>query len=231
MKTIGIIGGLSPASTISYYRGINAGIQKALGGQNSAKIILSSVNFGEFVDLKARDDWKTQCSMLVAEARRLDRAGVDLIILATNTMHMFADEIQAAVSVPFLHLADATAACIKAKGLSEIALLGTRFTMEKDFYKERLRAAGLKVMVPGAADIEMINTIIYTELCRDIITEASRKACTEIMTKLVDTGAEGVILGCTEIGLLISDKDSSVPLFDTTQIHVSAAAEAILTPS
>ena len=227
MKTIGIIGGLSPASSIKYYEWLNRGVNARLGGHHNAKILMSSVDFGTFVELKEAGDWQTQGELIVAEAVRLDKAGADFIILATNTMHMFAPEIEAAISIPFVHLADATGAQIRQKGLSKIGLLGTRFTMEGEFYKTRLALAGIETIVPDAEGIETVNSIIYDELCHDIVTAPSRTAYGHVIASLIERGAEGIIMGCTEITLLIDQSDSAVPLFDTTRIHVDAALEAV----
>lgn len=225
MKTIGIIGGLSPESTVKYYQWLNEGVQKRLGGHHSAKVILSSVDFGEFVLLKEKGDWDTQGRLLSEEAMKLERAGADFIVLATNTMHKMADQIEAAISIPFLHLADATADKILDSGFSKIGLLGTRYTMELDFYKARLEAKGIQTIVPDENGREIVNSVIYDELCHGLVKEDSRKRYRDIIKSLVDEGAEGIIMGCTEITMLIDESDSSVPLFDTTKIHVERALE------
>ena len=227
MKTIGIIGGLSPESTVKYYEWLNAGAAARLGRGHSAKILLSSVDFGLFVALKEKGDWETQGKMLAAEAAALERAGADFIILATNTMHKVADAITAAIDVPFLHLADATAARITNAGMKKIGLLGTRYTMEQDFYKDRLRAYGITLLVPDAGGIETINHIIYDELCHGHVTEQARISARKTIAELIAAGAEGLILGCTELTLLIGAEDSAAPLFDTTKIHVEEALKII----
>jgi aspartate racemase len=225
MKKIGIIGGLSPESTMKYYEGLNQGAQARLGGLHNAKIILSSVDFGEFVALKDAGDWETQAALLVAEAQALERGGADFIILATNTMHKMAQQIQEAISIPFLHLADATAEKIVQAGINNVGLLGTRFTMEEDFYKARLRDAGIEAIVPDAAGIEAVSRIIYDELCKGVVREDSRDIYRSVIADFQKTGAQGVVLGCTEITMLISQKDVEIPVFDTTKIHVEAALE------
>jgi aspartate racemase len=227
MKTIGIIGGLSPESTIKYYQWLNDGVQQKLGGHHNAKIILSSVDFGEFVALKEKGDWNTQAKLLCAEAKALERAGADFIILATNTMHKMANQIEAAISIPFLHLADATADRILEKQLTKVGLLGTRYTMELDFYKGRLASKGLEAIVPNETDRKSVNKIIYDELCHGEILDSSRQVYREIIADLINQGAQGIIMGCTEITMLIDQTDSSAPLFDTTKIHVEKALEEI----
>ncbi len=228
MKKVGIIGGLSPESTVKYYEWLNAGVQSVLGGHHNAKILLSSVDFGEFVALKEKGDWDTQAELLSAEAAALERAGADFIILATNTMHKMADQIEAAINIPFLHLADATADSILKDKIKTIGLLGTRYTMELDFYKQRLEDKGIKVLVPDAEGRNEVNRIIYNELCHGHVNEPSRKIYRDVIAKLCDKGAQGVIMGCTEITMLIGQTDSSVSLYDTTRIHVDRALEIIL---
>lgn len=227
MKTAGIIGGLSPESTALYYQGINEGVRARLGGHHNARILINSLDFGEFVALKEKDDWATQSRLLCAAAVALERAGADFIVLATNTMHKMADDIIAAIRIPFMHLADATAAKIREAGLTRIGLLGTRYTMELDFYKGRLEQAGLDVIVPDEAGREDVNRIIYDELCHGKILPGSRARYVEIMMDMADQGAQGIILGCTEIGSLVKPEDAAIPVFDTTQIHIEAAVEAI----
>lgn len=227
MKTVGILGGLSPESTIKYYQWLNDGVRQHLGGHHSAKILLSSVDFGQFVALKEKGDWETQGRLLAAEAAALEKAGADFIILATNTMHKMADQIESAISIPFLHLADATAHKIIEQGIKKIGLLGTRYTMELDFYKGRLERKGLDVIVPDDNGRNSVNNIIYDELCHGKVTDTSRQTYREIIAQLIDQGAEGVIMGCTEITMLIDQSDSAVPLFDTTKIHVEKALEEI----
>lgn len=227
MKTVGIIGGLSPESTVAYYQWINDGVRARMGGHHNARILLNSLDFGQFVKLKDEGDWDSQAALLCDAARSLEQAGADFIVLATNTMHKMADQIIASISIPFLHLADATAQTINVQGLKTIGLLGTRYTMELDFYKDRLIAHGLMPVVPDEGERTIINDVIYNELCNGIINENSRAAYRKIMHKLVEQGAEGIILGCTEITLLVHQADSVVPVFDTTRIHVDRILEEI----
>ncbi len=227
MKTVGLIGGLSPESTVVYYRGLNEAVNARLGGHHNAQIILNSVDFGAFVALKEQGDWDTQGQILCQAASSLEKAGADFIVLATNTMHKFADDIEVAVSIPFLHMADATAHAIKAAGLTKVALLGTAYTMEQDFYKARLAAHGLDAIVPDDDGRAEVHRIIYDELCKGIVKDKSRRIYQDIVAELQKKGAQGVILGCTEITMLIGADDVEIPVFDTTQIHIKAAAEQI----
>jgi len=227
MKTVGIIGGLSPESTIAYYQGLNEGVRAKMGGHHNAKILLHSLDFGQFVKLKEQGDWETQAELLCDAARSMEKGGADFIVLATNTMHKMADQIISNVSIPFLHLADNTAETITAKNLTTIGLLGTRYTMEMDFYKDRLIAHGLTPLIPDENDRTLVNDIIYTELCNGIINDSSRAIYRTVMQKLGDDGAQGIILGCTEITLLVNQNDSPVPLFDTTRIHIEKILEEI----
>lgn len=227
MKTVGIVGGLSPESTILYYRGLNEAVQARLGGHHNARILLNSLDFGEFVALKERGDWDTQGRLIVDAALRLERAGADFVLLATNTMHRFADDLRARLTIPFLHLADATAERIRAFRLDRIALLGTAYTMEQNFYTSRLIAHGIEPMVPNPQKRAEIHRIIYDELCRGAVKDESRETYRAIISDLVQEGAQGVILGCTEITMLIGAQDVSCPVFDTTQIHIEAAAQFI----
>lgn len=227
MKTVGIIGGLSPESTLVYYKGLNDGVCKRLGGLYSANILLNSLNFGEFVRLKEQGDWVTQSYMLCNAAVTLEKAGADFLLLATNTMHKMADDIESVITIPFLHLADATADKINHFGLSHIGLLGTRFTMEEDFYSQRLMSAGLKVSVPTFNDRLIVNDIIYNELCKGLVRTESRAQLLKIANDLILMGAQGVILGCTELTLLLDATMTSFPLFDTTSIHIECALSYI----
>jgi len=223
MKTIGIIGGLSPESTMTYYRWLNEGARERLGGNHNAKTIIASVDFQEFCDLKEKGDWSAQGEMLAQQAANLQRADADFIILATNTMHKVADKIEAAIDIPFLHLADATAKRIISKGFNKVALLGTIYTMKEDFYKARLKKHGIEALVPDEKDQEIVSAIIYDELCRGEVKEDSRAKFKDIITELEQRGAQGVILGCTEITMLIGADDVNIPVFDTTKIHVEEA--------
>ncbi|MCH8622716.1 aspartate/glutamate racemase family protein [Undibacterium sp. TS12] len=225
MKTIGLIGGMSWESTIPYYRHINETIKEQLGGLHSGKIILYSLDFHEIERLQHAGDWDAAGRILTQAARSLELAGADFLVLCTNTMHKLAGAIEAAVAIPLFHIADPTAHAIKASGLVRVGLLGTRFTMEQDFYRERLRQQhGLDVLVPDAQDRDIIHTIIYEELCLGKIMDASRDEYRRIMANLKQQGAQAIILGCTEISLLVGQADAGVPLFDTTAIHAHAAA-------
>jgi aspartate racemase len=225
MKTIGLLGGMSWESTVPYYQLLNREIGRTLGGLHSARVLLLSVDFQEIEVLQHEGKWDELGEMLSKDARILEEAGADFLVLCTNTMHLVAPAIEAALSIPLLHIADATAERIKATGLASVGLLGTRFTMEKPFYKGRLEEGhGLKVFVPGEEDRERIHRVIYDELVLGEIREESRREFARITEDLSDSGAEGVILGCTEIGLLLRQEDAPVPLFDTTSIHAEAAA-------
>lgn len=229
MKTIGLIGGMSWESTQDYYRLINLAVREKLGGYHSAKCILLSVDFAEIETLQRLGDWDTAGDLLAAAASSLEKAGADLLVLCTNTMHISAPAIQKAVSIPFLHIADATAHAIAALGLTKVGLLGTRFTMEEDFYKGRLaQRHGLEVIVPAASDRTLVHNVIYNELVHGSILSESRQAYRQVIEKLVTAGAQGIILGCTEIGMLVKPEDSAVPLFDTTQLHALAAVQLAL---
>jgi aspartate racemase len=229
MKTIGIIGGMSWESTIPYYRHINEAVKARLGGLHSARIVLVSVDFHDIEVLQREGRWDEAGVLLADAARSLEAAGADFVVLATNTMHKVADVITAAVRIPLLHIADPTAEAIKAAGLTTIGLLGTRFTMEQAFYRERLETThGIEVLVPDEAGRTLVHQVIYDELCLGVIKPASRAAYRAVMQALVERGAQALILGCTEISLLVGAEDASVPLFDTTALHAGAAAEAAL---
>jgi aspartate racemase len=229
MKTIGLLGGMTCESTVPYYRIINRCINERLGGQHSAKLWMYSVDFEEIESLQRAGDWEQAGAILAEAAAGLERAGAELLVLCTNTMHKVAPAIEARVSIPLLHIADATAAAIKAQGLARIALLGTRYTMEQDFYRARLeRRHGLEVLVPPAEDREEVHRVIFEELSFGRILESSRAAYRRIISDLAERGAQGVILGCTEIGLLVRPEDSPVPVFDTTELHARAAALSAL---
>ena len=229
MKTIGIIGGMSWESSIEYYRIVNEEVKKRLGGLHSAKSVMVSVDFAEIEALQHAGRWDEATQAMIAAARQVEAGGADFVIICTNTMHKMAGEVQASINVPLLHIADATATTIKAQGLSKTGLLGTRFTMEENFYRGRLiEKHGLEVLIPNAADRTVIHRVIYEELVLGQILPASKAEYQRIITNLTEQGAEGIILGCTEIGLLVKDADSRVPLFDTTQIHAIAAVEMAL---
>lgn len=227
-RTIGIIGGMSWESTQTYYQLINQGVKRELGGLHSADILLHSLDFSPIAELQVENDWPAMAELLINSGLRLKAAGAQGILIATNTMHKVADEVKVATGLPLIHIADATAAAIKAAGISKIALLGTNFTMTQDFYKQRLVDAGLTVMVPEESERNEVHRIIYEELCQGQFTDESRQRYIAIIEQLAEQGAEGVILGCTEIGLLIKQADSPIPVFDTTQIHAEAAVEFLL---
>ena len=226
MKTIGLIGGMSWESTIPYYRAINETVRDRLGGLHSARIVLYSVDFAEVAQLQKAGDWAAAGALMATAARALEAAGADVIVVCTNTMHKVASAIEAAVRIPLLHIADATAGRIKAAGVSVVGLLGTRFTMEQAFYRDHLREHhALQVLVPEAQDRTVVHDVIFDELCVGRASERSRVEYRRIMQDLVNRGAEAIVLGCTEIALLVGPQDASVPMFDTTLIHAHAAAE------
>jgi aspartate racemase len=226
VRTIGLIGGMSWESTVPYYRTVNQTVKQRLGGLHSAQVVLYSVDFAEIESLQRAGDWTTAGRRLADAAIAVERAGADCIVLCTNTMHKVAPAIEAAVSVPLLHIADATAAPIKAGGIARVGLLGTRFTMEQDFYKDRLmHRHGIDVRTPDSEGRALVHRVIYEELCLGRVVDASRAAVRRVIARLADDGAQAVILGCTELTLLVRDEDSTVPLFDTTALHARAAAE------
>lgn len=226
MKTIGLLGGMSWESTLEYYRLLNEGIRQRLGGLHSARCLLYSVDFADIEAMQVSARWDDAGRALADCARSLERGGAQGIVLCTNTMHRVADAIQNAVGIPLLHIADATAHAIQRAGVRRVALLGTRFTMEQDFYRGRLEGAfGLDVLTPDAGEREVIHRVIYDELCLGIVRDDSRAAHRRIIAGLVERGAQGVILGCTELMLLVKSDDSAVPLFDTTALHVQAAVD------
>ncbi|OFE13942.1 aspartate/glutamate racemase [Pseudohongiella acticola] len=223
MKTIGMLGGMSWESTQSYYRSINEGIKARLGGLHSAKIALYSVDFAEIESLQHRGEWEQTAEILGDAALSVQHAGADFLLICTNTMHKVAPQIQRRIDIPVLHIADATARVLLADGVSRVGLLGTRFTMEQDFYRERLQAQGIDVLVPGDDGRNVVHDVIYTELCLGVIKDDSRARYLDIVARLADNGAQAIILGCTEIALLIRQSDTQVPLYDTTAIHASEA--------
>lgn len=228
MKTVGLIGGMSWESTIPYYKIINEKIKDELGGLHSAKIVLYSVEFDEIEKCQSSGDWDKSAKILGDAAKKLELAGADFVLICTNTMHKVAPQIQEAIKIPIVHIADATADALERAKISDVALLGTKYTMTEDFYKSKLIKRGLNVIIPEPSDIETINSIIFNELCLGIIKEDSRLEFKRIIEKLEKKGAKGVILGCTEIGSLVREEDSSLPLFDTTVIHATKAAELAL---
>jgi aspartate racemase len=229
MKTIGMIGGMSWESTLDYYRYLNEGVKEKLGGMHSARCLIYSLDFEEMERYQRTGQWDLAADMMVDAAQRLERGGADFLIICTNTMHKSAPEVEAAVGIPLLHIVDATAKAIRAAGVRRVGLLGTRFTMEESFYKGRLQEHfGLDVLVPNAEERSLVHDVIYGELCLGKIENQSKLRYLDIIRSLIGQGAEGIILGCTEIGMLIKAEDCSVPLFDTTQIHARTALEFAL---
>lgn len=230
MRTIGVIGGMSWESTLPYYRQINETVRERLGGLHSARLVLYSVDFHEVERLQHSGNWVAAGQLLANAAQALQRAGADFLILATNTMHTVAEAIESAVQIPLLHIVEPTAAAIQAAGLQRVGLLGTRFTMEQDFYRQRLQQRhGIEVLIPNAEQRQQVHHVIYKELCLGLIEDQSRRVYRQVIADLVAQGAQAVILGCTEIGLLVGPQDASVPLFDTAHLHARAAAEQALT--
>ncbi|TQV81200.1 aspartate/glutamate racemase family protein [Exilibacterium tricleocarpae] len=226
MKTIGLLGGMSWESSAVYYQLINEGVKESLGGLHSAKIAMVSVDFDSIEQLQHRGDWDGAAKILIAAARRIESAGADFLVICTNTMHKVAPQIESAIQIPLLHIADATAQALSAAGVSTVGLLGTAFTMEQDFYKGRLADNhGLNVLVPGQGDRALVHKVIYEELCLGKVENRSKTEYLRIVEELADRGAEAVILGCTEIGLLIKQSDSHLKLVDTTLIHAQKAVE------
>lgn len=228
MKTIGLIGGMSWESSAEYYRLLNEHVKQRLGGLHSAECLMYSVDFEEIERFQSQGKWQEAGERLADVARALEKGGAELIVLCTNTMHKVISSIEEAVSVPVLHIADATAKEIHANHLHTVGLLGTKYTMEQDFYKERIADSGIEVLIPEAAERDMINQVIFDELCLGKINDSSKVAYQQAIQNLINRGAQGIILGCTEIGLLIHDEDAVVPLFDTAKIHVKAAVEKAL---
>ena len=224
MKTIGLIGGMSWESTITYYQVINTVIKERLGGLHSSKCILYSVDFQEIEECQSSGNWEKSAKILADAAIKLQEAGADFIVICTNTMHKVSDKIQESIHIPLLHIADVTATVLREKEIKKVALLGTKYTMEQDFYKNVIINNGIEVLIPNEEDRIIVNDTIFNELCLGIISESSKKAFLSIIDKLGKQCAEAVILGCTEIGLLIKQNDTSIPLFDTTVIHAIEAA-------
>ena len=231
-QVIGLIGGMSWESSAEYYRIINQAVRARLGGVRSARVLMWSFDFGDVEALQHAGRWDDAAALLVDAAQRLERGGADLVLICTNTMHLMADQVQAAIGVPLLHIADPTAECILAAGLSRVGLLGTAFTMEQEFYKGRLHDRfGLDVLVPPSEDRRCVHRVIYDELVQGRVEAVSREAFRGVIARLVERGAQAVILGCTEIMLLVQPQDSPVPLFDTTTLHAEAAVERALLPA
>lgn len=228
LRTIGLLGGMSWESTAHYYRCMNELVRQRLGGLHSARLLLYSVDFHDIERLQREDRWDEAGRYLAGIAQSLEQAGAEALVLCTNTMHKVASLIEAGLSIPLLHIADPTADAIRARGLNKVGLLGTRFTMEQEFYRARLERHGLEVLAPAASDRQEIDRVIFEELCRGVIRQESRAAYREIMARLAARGAQGIILGCTEIALLVSAADAELPLFDTTAIHAASAVDFAL---
>jgi aspartate racemase len=229
MKTIGMLGGMSWESTASYYKAINEGVKQSLGGLHSAKICMCSVDFAEIEKLQHQGSWTETGKLLLAAAQSVEAGGADFLLICTNTMHKVADAIESGIGIPILHIADATAECLKSNGVQRIGLLGTEFTMEQNFYKGRLADKyGIEVLVPDQTQRKVVHDIIYSQLCLGEIRDASRQEYLTIIEDLYDKGAQAIVLGCTEIGLLIKQSDTEVPLYDTADIHAKAAVNLAL---
>jgi aspartate racemase len=228
MKTIGLIGGMSWESTITYYQLLNEAAKDTLGGLHSAKILLYSVDFFEVEALMSRGDWNAAADMLGGVAERLERAGVDFVLICTNTLHKVAPQVQARIHVPLVHIAEAAADELLAKGIRRVALLGTKYTMTQEFYRDKLTGRGIEVLIPEGDDIDLVNRVIFDELCLGIVKPESKAQYLRVIEALRLRGAEGLLLGCTELGLIVSQEDVSLPLFDTTVIHARKAAQLAL---
>ena len=228
MKTIGLLGGMSWESTALYYRLINEEIKRRLGGLHSARVVLVSLDFQEIETLQELDDWDAAADRLADAAQRIEKAGADFLLICTNTMHKVAEQVAGAIDIPLLHLADATAQRITDSGIDVVGLLGTRFTMEEEFYSERLAARGITVLTPPANERQLVHRVIYDELCLGNVKEESRESFLGIIDGLVERGAQAVVAGCTEIGMLVDERHTEVRLFDTTRIHAEKAVTAAL---
>ncbi|MEG0295060.1 aspartate/glutamate racemase family protein [Enterococcus sp.] len=228
MKIIGLIGGMSWESTVTYYEQINQLVNQQLGGLHSAKILLASVDFNEIEAYQRNGEWEKSGNILADEAIKLEKGGADFILICTNTMHKVFDQIQKKVSIPILHIADATIAVLKEQQMKRVGLLGTKYTMQQDFYKERIMNAKIAIFIPEGDEIDRVNDIIFEELVRGVVRKESKKEYLEIIDSMIARGAQGIILGCTEIGLLVSQEDVTVPIFDTTLIHSEQAVRESL---
>jgi len=228
MNTIGLIGGISPLSTILYYQILNDLAYSKFGGNHSCKVIINSLDFGEISKLQSKDDWDTLDGIMKNAGKSLQAAGADIIIICANTMHLCIDAVRSAVSIPVIHIAEATAQKIKEQQINKVALLGTKYTMEKDFFKDILLSSNIEVVIPDSKQRQIIHDVIYTELAKGILNNASKQIYLQIIDNLIDKGVKGVILGCTEIPLLIKQEEVSVPVFDTTMIHANAAFNSAL---
>ena len=229
MKTIGMLGGMSWESTASYYKALNEGVKNSLGGLHSAKICMVSVDFAEIETLQHQGNWAETANILIKAAKSVEAGGADFLLICTNTMHKVADEVASNISIPILHIADATAEQLKRDNITQVGLLGTQFTMEQDFYKKRLADKhNIEVIIPGSAERKVIHDVIYSELCLGKINDGSRTQYLKIIQSLYDRGAQAVILGCTEIAMLVKPQHTNVPLYDTTKIHAQEAVKLAL---
>lgn len=228
MKTIGLLGGMSWESTVTYYQAINNYVKAQLGGLHSAKMVITSGDFAELAAMQERGDWDQAAAWLTAQAKALQAAGADFYLIGANTMHKVAPQLQTAIDLPLLHIADATIAALQAAQITRVGLLGTKYTLQQAFYKERITAAGITVDVPAAADIDALNHIIYDELCAGQVSQVSKQRVLGMIAELQAAGAQGIILGCTELDLLVQPADVALPVFDTTLIHAQAAAARAL---
>ena len=223
MKTVGLIGGMSWESTITYYQLLNEGVKDALGGLHSAKILLYSVDFFEIESLMSRGEWDKAADLLGGVAARLEQAGADMILICTNTLHKVAPQVQARIRVPLVHIAEAAAEALKTQGITRVGLLGTKYTMTQEFYRDKLVERGIEVLIPEGKDIDLVNRVIFEELCLGIVKAESRAEYLRVIKTLQARGAEGILLGCTELGLIVASEDVTLPLFDTTEIHAKRA--------
>ena len=229
MKTVGLIGGMSWESTITYYQLLNEGIKDALGGLHSAKILLYSVDFFEIEALMSRGEWEQAADLLGSVAQRLEVAGADMILICTNTLHKVAPQVQSRIHVPLVHIAEAAADELRENDITRVGLLGTKYTMTQEFYRDKLTARGIDVLIPEGEDIDLVNRVIFDELCLGVVKPDSKAAYLRVIAQLQARGAQGILLGCTELGLIVSPADVSLPLFDTTVIHAKRALELSLT--
>jgi len=228
MKTIGLIGGMSWESTVTYYQLLNEGVKSALGGLHSAKILLYSVDFFEVESLMSKGDWDSAARMLSDVAVRLEAAGADMVLICTNTLHKVAPQVQASVRVPLVHIAEAAAERLTQRGITRVGLLGTKYTMTQEFYREKLIQSGIEVLIPEGDDVDLVNRVIFEELCLGVVKEESRAEYLRVIASLQARGAQGILLGCTELGLIVDPADVSLPLFDTTEIHANKALSLAL---
>ena len=228
MKTVGLIGGMSWESTITYYQLLNEGVKDALGGLHSAKILLYSVDFFEIEALMSRGEWEKAADLLGGVAQRLETAGADMILICTNTLHKVAPQVQSRIHVPLVHIAEAAADELRVTGITRVGLLGTKYTMTQEFYRDKLTARGIDVLIPEGEDIDLVNRVIFDELCLGVVKPDSKAAYLRVIAELAARGAQGILLGCTELGLIVSAEDVALPLFDTTVIHAKKALELSL---